>query len=220
MKAKRIIAWLLICVLQLGVCLVIPLHGIRAEQNIAQNGESYSFALRGISVKFRKTYTSVEIMFPAPLPMPESEMRSETIVRKIEVGTDGLARVRERGATWQEAETYLTPPVWDLYDQAATWLVSDGIQSDLDGLRQIMEDLRSYLSASPDGTLSNDWRSNLMEQAQALKEPALRDLAYRQIEAKNGEELFDSYISGILYEDTVYWQEVWIAGIHVASIHN
>ncbi len=220
MKAKRIIAWLLVCVLQLSVCLLIPLRGLSEERKIEEKGESYRFALRAAAVHGSGRHTEVNLVFPQVLPLPEEETAWETTVRVLETGSDGLTRLREHGITWEAAEGYLEPPVWDLYGEAATSYVSNRVRTDLDSLRQIMEDLLSYVSTSPDGRLSDYWRSRLTEQAQALEEPALRDLALRQIDAENGEELFDSYVSGVLYEDTVYWQEVWIAGIHIATLHN
>ena len=217
MKAKRIIAWLLVCVLQLGVCLLVPLHGIREEQNVAQNGESYRFAMRSLRVTGKKNYTAVEIMFPPQLTMPEGETFLDTTVYDIEVGADGLARVREHSATWEEASQHLNPPVWDLYNQTATWLVSDRTADDLEVLTQIMNDLRSY---GPAEVASIPGAAHFASLASQIENASLRALAQKQIDAANGDELFDSYVSGILYEDTIYWQEVWIAGIHIATLHN
>ena len=87
-------------------------------------------------------------------------------------------------------------------------------------IMQLMDDLRVALSDSFDGTLSDVQRARLRAQANAIGEPALRDLAYRQIEAENGDELFDSYVTGVVYQGEIYLREVWIAGIHVASLHD
>ena len=217
MKAKRVIAWLLVCVLQLGVCLLVPMTGLRAVENMEVNGETYNFAFRSIRVTGKKNYTAVEVMFPPQLNMPEDERLLDTTVFDIEVGEDGLARVREHSATWEEAAQHPNPPVWDLYNQTATWLVSKRVQDDCEILTQIMNDLRSYNSAEIASPAGTEHFSALAEQ---IQEPVLRDLAYRQIEAQNADELFDSYITGVLYEGEIYWREVYIAGLHLATLHS
>ena len=217
MKAKRVIAWLLVCVLQLGVCLLVPMTGLRAVENMEVNGETYNFAFRSIRVTGKKNYTAVEVMFPPQLNMPEDERLLDTTVFDIEVGEDGLARVREHTATWEEAAQHMNPPVWDLYNQTATWLVSKRVQDDCEILTQIMNDLRSYNSAEIASPAGTEHFSALAEQ---IQEPVLRDLAYRQIEAQNADELFDSYITGVLYEGEIYWREVYIAGLHLATLHS
>lgn len=217
MKAKRVIAWLLVCVLQLGVCLLVPMTGLRAVENMEVNGETYNFAFRSIRVTGKKNYTAVEVMFPPQLNMPEDERFLDTTVFDIEVGEDGLARVREHTATWEEAAQHMNPPVWDLYNQTATWLVSKRVQDDCEILTQIMNDLRSYNSAEIASPAGTEHFSALAEQ---IQEPVLRDLAYRQIEAQNADELFDSYITGVLYEGEIYWREVYIAGLHIATLHS
>ena len=217
MKAKRVIAWLLVCVLQLGVCLLVPMTGLRAVENMEVNGETYNFAFRSIRVTGKKNYTAVEVMFPPQLNMPEDERLLDTTVFDIEVGEDGLARVREHTATWEEAAQHMNPPVWDLYNQTATWLVSKRVQDDCEILTQIMNDLRSYNSAEIASPAGTEHFSALAEQ---IQEPVLRDLAYRQIEAQNADELFDSYITGVLYEGEIYWREVYIAGLHIATLHS
>jgi hypothetical protein len=217
MKAKRVIAWLLVCVLQLGVCLLVPMTGLRAVENMEVNGETYNFAFRSIRVTGKKNYTAVEVMFPPQLNMPEDERLLDTTVFDIEVGEDGLARVREHTATWEEAAQHMNPPVWDLYNQTATWLVSKRVQDDCEILTQIMNDLRSYNSAEIASPAGTEHFSALAEQ---IQEPVLRDLACRQIEAQNADELFDSYITGVLYEGEIYWREVYIAGLHIATLHS
>ena len=220
MKIKRVIAWLLVCALQLGVCLLVPLTGLRAVENMDINGETYNFAFRSIRVTGQKNYTAVEIMFPPQLNMPEDEIRQDTTVYDIEVGADGLARVREHSATWEEAAQHPNPPVWDLYNQTATWLVSKRVQDDCEILTQIMNDLRGSVQSLRGGTLPDAQRELLTAQADAIAEPALRDLAYRQIEAGNCDELLDSYITGTLYKGEIYWQEVYVAGLHLATLHS
>ena len=217
MKAKRVIAWLLVCVLQLGICLLVPMTGLRAVENMEVNGETYNFAYRSIRVTGKKNYTAVEVMFPPQLNMPEDERLLDTTVFDIEVGEDGLARLREHTATWEEAAQHMNPPVWDLYNQTATWLVSKRVQDDCEILTQIMNDLRSYNSAEIASPAGTEHFSALAEQ---IQEPVLRDLAYRQIEAQNADELFDSYITGVLYEGEIYWREVYIAGLHIATLHS
>lgn len=217
MKAKRVIAWFLVCVLQLGVCLLVPLTGLRAVENMEVNGETYHFAFRSIRVTGKKNYTAVEVMFPPQLNMPADEVYLDTTVTDIEVGEDGLARLREHTATWEEAAQHLNPPVWDLYNQTATWLVSKRVQDDCELLTQIMNDLRGY---DPAAIASADGAAHFTSLAEQIKEPALRDLAFRQIEAQNADELFDSYITGVLYEGEIYWREVYVAGLHIATLHS
>lgn len=228
MKVKRIVAWLLICVLQLGVCLLIPLRGVARERMIAQNGESCRFAVRRVTRVWDERESEVNLDFPPTVPFEQPKeatesFRPDTVIRELKTDADGLTRVHETAISYEEleqrnAEGYQDPPLYNLYGQDAALLVSDDVFRALDDLAQIMDDLS--LCSSLDGTLSDVQRARLQVQANAIGEPALRDLAHRQITAENGDELFDSYVTGVVYQGEIYLREVWVAGIHVASLHD
>ena len=223
MKAKRVIAWLLVCVLQLGVCLLIPLRGRQLEQNIEKNGESYRFAVRMVTRSWDERRSEVDVDFP--LTAYNGDDWKDTIVRVLETDADGLTRLCEKPVTFEELEQmnaagYQEPPLYSLSALDATLPASDGVYRDLKLLRELLDEMRAYISASADGTLPDYWRERLLARTEEFGEPALRDLAQRQIEAENGDELFDSYVTGVFYQGEIYLQEAWVAGIHVASIHN
>ena len=95
MKAKRIVAWLLVCVLQLGVCLLIPLRGRQLEQNIEKNGESYRFAVRMVTRSWDERRSEVDVDFP--LTAYNGDDWKDTIVRVLETDAD-YARAQARAA--------------------------------------------------------------------------------------------------------------------------
>ena len=130
MKGKRILAWLLVCVLQGCVCLLIPIYSALHEIHIEQGGESYRIALHSVRPYPGEKY-ALNLTVPPTLFDPDTAYDKDTLIRVLEVGTDGLARIRERSATWEEAAQHLTPPVYDLYNQPATWFVSRRAQNDL-----------------------------------------------------------------------------------------
>ena len=87
-------------------------------------------------------------------------------------------------------------------------------------MNSLMYDLQADVAASVDGTLSDYVRDRLLTRAQEIGDPTLRSLAQRQIEAENGDELFDSYVTGILYRDKLYPQDLYVGGLHIASLQS
>ena len=216
MKVKRLIAWLLVCVLQGCVCLLIPMYSTSHEAKIDQNGESYRIALRSVQPHPGERH-ALDLTVPPTLYDPETAEETDTLIRVVEVGSDGLARVRERGATWEEAAQHLTPPIYDLYNQPAAWFVSARVQKELGTLTQIMDALQS---CGADEVALAAEKDRLDALAEEIGEPALRDLAHRQIDTKNGDALFDSYVTAVIYETDIVWEEVYVAGLHVATIQS
>jgi len=223
MKTKRLLAWLLVCVLQLGVCLVIPLHGRQAEQQLLQNGEAYRFAVRAVTIDTRRNRHRVNLDFPEVLPAPSYLL--DTTIHVLETGEDGLTRVREKNLSFDALEqmkkpdgTYPDPMLAGVYGCDATLFVSDVVCRDLDRLAKIMQTLYTF-RYDPAATSPAVFRS-LNEEADTIETEALRTLAQRQIEANSGDELFDSYVTGIVLDDEIYLRDVYVAGTRIASLHS
>ena len=221
MKAKRIVAWLLVCVLQLGICLLIPLHGRMREQQMEREGESYRFALHSVQCSRNGSGSTVNVEFPQELP-GEGDWLGAT-VRVLETGEDGLARIRETFVTQEQIRQYPDIPLFNQYGIEASVSVSGSVRRDLDRLKELMDELqyqiRSSAGIAPEEAPAFN-AARYLQTADQIDNAALRALAKRQIDAMNGEDLFDSYVTGVLYEGEIILLDVYVAGIHVATIHN
>lgn len=225
MKTKRILAWLLVCVLQLGVCLIIPWQGQKQEHKMEREGEPYRFALCAVRRDRRGSHPTVSLEFPPAIPA--SGDIGETTVPLPETGKDGLTRVRETWVSFAEAQrlqnegkTAAAYPLYGVYSFDASLLVSDRVLDDLEILMEIMTLIRQYTPNPEDIRFTAAQRQSLTAKSEAIGTEALRLLAQRQIEERNGDELHDSYVTGILYEEEIFFRDVYVAGIHVASIHD
>ena len=227
MKAKRAIAWFLVCVLQLGVCLIIPLHGQKKEREMEQNGEACRFAVHSVRGNRDSRRPTVSIDFPSILY--EATEDQETTWYRLVTDADGLTRVQETGITQKALEEMyaangwngrLIDPLYSFYGQGAQLLVSDGELQSLEQLAQVMDQLRSYMDLHPDDPLTPFERGALERMAAEIGSDALRDLAQKQIKMQNGDVLLNSYVTGLAYNGEVFFREVWVAGIHVASLHD
>ncbi|MBQ4207130.1 MAG: hypothetical protein II621_02370 [Clostridia bacterium] len=223
MKAKRIVAWLLVCVLQLGICLLIPLHGRMREQQMEREGESYRFALRAVRRNWDADSSEVILDFPPPAPFTGEP--KDTVWQMIEADKDGLARVVEKAVTFEEAkqleqsQPFHELPLYSVW-QNATLLADDDVFRDLDALADLTEQVREYKQYHPDYPFSDPELEYLGMLRDVIRNADLRALAQKQIDTEDGDVLPDSYVTGILYNGTIYYQEVFVAGIHAASIHN
>ena len=223
MKAKRIVAFCLVALLQIGACLLLVGNGSLQARKIEREGESYRFAIHSVTAYRSDNRTFVNIDFPPVLPMPEAETDADTTVYMIEVGEDGLARQRLKGVSFAQAEQMpdlARDGIYNIGSCRAVPDVSADVPEDLERLNSLMYDLQADVAASVDGTLSDSVRDRLLTQAQEIGNPTLRGLAQRQIEAENGDELFDSYVTGILYRDKLYPQDLYVAGLHIASLQS
>ncbi len=223
MKAKRVIAWLLVCVLQLGICLLIPLHGRMREQHMERNGESYRFALRAVRRNWDSDSGEVILDFPPPVAFAGEP--KETVWQVIETGGDGLARIAEKAVTFEEAERlersqpFHELPLYAVW-QNATLLAGDDVFRDLDALTELTEQVRQYHWNHPDYPFTDAERDYLRLLRNKIRDPGLRALAQKQIDTENGDELPGAYVTGVVYRGEIYYREVYVAGLHVASIHN
>lgn len=223
MKAKRIVAWLLVCVLQLGICLLIPLHGRMREQRMEREGESYRLALR--AVHRNRDADSSEIILDFPPPVAWQGEPKGTVRQVIEPGKDGLARVVEKAVTLEEAQQlersqpFHELPLYSVW-QNATLLADDDTFRDLDALTDLTEQVREYKTNHPDDPFSNAELDYLGMLRDKIQNADLRASAQKQMDAENGDTLPDAYVTCVIYQGTIYYREVFVAGIHVASIYN
>ena len=96
MKAKRIDAFFLIALLQIGACLALVGNNSVQTNRIRRGGTSYRFAIQSVTSYRSNNQTFVNIFYPPALPLPEEEYSADTTVYVIDVGQDGLARQKAK----------------------------------------------------------------------------------------------------------------------------
>jgi len=218
MKAKRIVAFVLIALLQIGACLALVGKNSVQSQRIEHGGESYRFAIQSVTTYRSNNQTFVNIFYPPALPLPEEDYSSDTTVYVIDVGADGLARQKAKGVSFREAEQ--TPDLM-LYSGSPVRAIPDvdaAVLNDLQVLSDVMERIRSLAGQYPSRIVYE--MQALQKLPQKISDDTLRTLAQKQIDAMQGDELYDSYVTGILYEGTLYLQDLYIAGVHIASLQS
>lgn len=216
MKAKRIAIFLLIALVQIGACLALVGRNSFQTQRIERGGEHYRFAIQSVTSYRSNNQTFVNIVYPSALPLPEAEYSADTTVYVIEVGADGLARQKAKGVSFAEAEQ--TPDLI-LYSGCPPRAIPDvepGVFDDLELLSQIMYRVQSV--AGQDAPWITGELREMQKMQQQIQNADLRALAQTQIDTRNGDELCDSYVSGILFEGKLYLQDLYVAGVHIASL--
>ena len=218
MKAKRIVAFILIALVQIGACLALVGRNSVQSQRIERGGEHYRFAIQSVTTYRSNNQTFANIFYPPAQPLPEEEYSTDTTVYVIDVGKDGLARQKAKGVTFQEAEQ--TPDL-TLYSGNAVRAIPDvdtAVLNDLLVLSDVMERIRSLAGQYPSRIVYE--MQALQKLPQKITNDALRALAQKQIDAMQGDELYDSYVTGILYEGKLYLEDLYVGGLHIASLQS
>ena len=84
MKAKRIVAFFLIALVQIGACLALVGRNSVQSQRIERGGEHYRFAIQSVTSYRSNNQTFVNIIYPPALPLPEAEYVA--LLSKLAVG--------------------------------------------------------------------------------------------------------------------------------------
>ncbi len=216
MKAKRIVAFILIALVQIGACLALVGRNSVQTRRIERGGEHYRFAIQSVTSYRSNNQTFVNIVYPPALPLPEAEYSADTTVYVIEVGADGLARQKAKGVSFAEAEQ--TPDL-TLYSGSAPRAIPDvdpDVFDDLELLSQIMSRVQSIAGRDP--LWITDDLQEIQKLQQQIQNADLRALAQTQIDTRNGDELSDSYVTGILFEGKLYLEDLYVGGLHIASL--
>lgn len=218
MKAKRIVAFFLIALLQIGACLALVGNNSVQTNRIRRGGTSYRFAIQSVTSYRSNNQTFVNIFYPPALPLPEEEYSADTTVYVIDVGQDGLARQKAKGVSFQEAAQTPDLTLYSGNAVRAIPAVDDSALDDLEVLNRIMERIRALAGQDPFWVAS--YLRDLKKMPQEMKNDALRALAQKQIDAMNGDELADSYVTGILFQGKLYLEDLVVGGVQIASLQS
>ena len=216
MKTKRIVAFILIALVQIGACLALVVGDNAHTRSMERDGEHYRLAIQSVTSYRSNNQTFVNIVYPPALPLPEEEYSADTTVYVLSVGSDGLARQAARGVSFEEAEQLPDLMLSGVSTPRAVWETADSVRSDLEVLSNLMYQIQS-LSGQDPAWIAPELQK-LREMPQEIADPALRALAQRQLDTMNGDELADSYAEAIVYDGTLYLQDLYIAGVHIASL--